>query len=377
MVNNISSILDLINKKIIDKISNKHNINNYLSSDSIILKCYYNFLTILCFFISCSIFYNIFTTDIIRCSNSRTGEEGAENDFLENYCLSYPQLSYNKESLGFALFYKWVPWILILLCNLLYTPKILINHLSCKFIALNLIKITDEVDKMYFNINNKNKNSNDNINNIKRNYDDDDNGYGNDDGCNDDDDDDGYDDDDDKFLLQAKNYINYLIDKRWNKCKYLYLNYLICHIYAFILNILIFFVLDFILQGRFLFYIPNTFPFYRDIDTFSDSMSKIYYPFITCTIPANRIVYGRQDVLKCHLTLMEYYEKIFFIIWIILSVLLFVSFIHVIYIILFLRMNNYNNFLKYLLKKHLNYDLYLYSEKIMLKKKKKNINLLV
>ena len=325
MAAKIASIINIFKSKIIDKIGNKYQYNNYLSSNSNILKMYYNFGTMLCFTITTCIFYNIFMSDQIICSDGFGNYDKKIKFMLVNYCLSYPELPHDKnKERKFALFYKWVPWITSLVCFLLYSVKIMINNFSCNYTAKTLSKIVKMNDDYV---------SNDDIENL---------------------------DDDDNNNIDKNDCINYLqtyIDTQWNKCKSLYFRCLLCHIYAFVLNISLFFLLDFLLQGRFLYYIPDTFPFYRDPINFSDKISQFFYPFVKCTIKPNILQPSRQEDLTCHLTLMEYYEKIFFMLWIFFAVLLILNFIYIIYL-LFLWSKNYNRFLHYLLKKCLDSNLY-------------------
>ena len=105
------------------------------------------------------------------------------------------------------------------------------------------------------------------------------------------------------------------ISIKWDKCKPMYFCCLFCHLYSLLLNIAIFFVLDFFLQQRFLLYVPKIWPMTRDPEGFSDVMSKEFYHFSRCQVPSGRLVFGRTEHLQCYLTLMEYYEKIFVFIW--------------------------------------------------------------
>ena len=159
--------------------------------------------------------------------------------------------------------------------------------------------------------------------------------------------------------------IENLINIRWNKCKYIYWNCIITHIYTLLLNIKLIFLLNFLLQGRFLSYLTNTYPFKRDIHHFSDNMSQIFFPFSECKV---KFLTPRTENITCHLTLMEYYEKIFFIVWLYLIILPIFTFLNLLYLSLGFR-NNYNSFFVHLLKKHLNYNLFLTAENIIKKNK--------
>ena len=366
MATKISSIVDVIKSKIINKLSNKYNCSNYLSSNSTILRLYFHFGTLFCFLISSCVFYNVFMTSQILCHDGYGNikdTNGKINILYENYCLSYPLLSNDRKK--FALFYKWIPWIMLLLSVLLYTPKIVINNSSCNFIASSLTKIND-------NSNNNTKKSKNNKNKNNKQCDED---YFYDDFAFDTDNNDNSNNDNNN---NNNNYqINYdikeLIYTRWNKCKNIYWGCMISHIYALILNIGLIFLLDFLLQGRFLLYVPKTFPFNRDAIDFTDPMSQTFYPFAECNIKDGTLIIGRSERAYCHLTFMEYYEKIFFIIWLYLFIMPFLLFFHIIYL-LFLWRNNYNAFFEYLLRKNLSFNLYYKAKKIINKKQRKNSN---
>ena len=329
MPRNVISFIDIIKTKIIDKFSNKKHINNYQSSNSLILVMYFYFGTSFFFFTSCCIYYNVFMNEIIICKDGH--EPSKQISFLyENFCLSYSKLLTGE----FALFYRWVPWITTLCCILLYTPKILINKSSCNFTALYLMKINNLNNQQYFEGGGggggKRKST------------------------------EHYLDD------RIENFLEDLISKLWNNSKSLYWKCLLVHIYTLFLNIFLIFLLDFLLQGRFILYVPNTFPFTRNMTHFSDRMTQIFYPFSECSIEP--VIQGRTEFLTCHLTLMEFYEKIFFLVWLYLYILPIFTLIYIIYLISLIR-DNYNYFLKHLLNNHLNYDLLLKCKFILLKKK--------
>ena len=333
----IVSIIDLIRLKILDKLTNRKNTSRYLSSNSFILSLYFHFGTSFFFFISCCIFYNVFMTDIILCSDGFNKGAVFEKKLpllYINYCLSYPKL----EDDSFALFYKWVPWIISTCCFILYTPKILINKFSCNFIAFHLMKINAIEIDYYFHENDKKKKKNNNNNNRDH-------------------------------MKRITSLLEELINLRWNKCKVIYYQCFFIHVYTLMLNIFLIFLLNFLLQGRFLFYVFNAFPFQRDPEQFSDKMSQTFYPFSKCKMEKNIIMFGMEEHLRCHLTLMEYYEKIFFIIWLYLFILPIFTFMYILYLFSLFK-NNYNSFLEHFLKKHLNYNLFVMCKSIIHKKMK-------
>lgn len=332
----ILSIIDLIRLKVLDKLTSKKNTSRYLSSNSFILSLYFHFGTSLFFFISCCIFYNVFMTDIILCSDGFGSGAAFEKKSLPfvyvNYCLSYPKLNDGS----FALFYKWVPWIISTCCFILYTPKVLINKFSCNFIALHLMKINNVENDYYFYDEDRKKKNNNRDNSSYKNI----------------------------YTKKITNLLEELVKLRWNKCKVIYYQCLFIHVYALMLNIFLIFLLNFLLQNRFSFYVFNAFPFQRDPEEFSDKMSQTFYPFSSCTIPKRTVMFDREERLQCHLTLMEYYEKVFFIIWLYLFILPIFTFMYILYLFSLFK-NNYNSFLEHLLKIHLNYNSFVICKNII------------
>ena len=315
----MNSFLDLLKTKIVSKLSDHHKFNSYLNCDSFVLQLYHKIGVVIFFLLYTGITLNQFIETPIVCNPGFNTEKKVEFHYV-NYCLSYPKIKDNK----YALFYKWVSWIMFILCILFYSPKVFVNHLSCKYTSTHLLQASKLNNNFKHNNTNKKKDAEEN---------------------------------NEKSCHYKKRDFDDFISIKWNKCKEMYFRCLFCHLYSLILNVATFCLLDFFLQQRFLLYVPKIWPMTRDAENFSDAMSVTFYPFSKCVVPMDRLVHSREEVLYCHLTLMEYYEKIFVFIWFYLVLLFIVNLIYVIFLG-FLCRNNYNAFFIHLIKKSVDYNLY-------------------
>ena len=347
MATKILTVFDIIKIKLLNTLTQKKPIHKYLSSDSFFLSLYFNFGSFFFFLTSCCIFYNVFMTDTIFCNDGfDLGSAKGQKIFpiYINYCLSYPMLLNKKKS--FALFYKWVPWITTVVSFLLYTPKIVMRKMSCNFIALNFMRINDPNPE---EAEGAEKNDISSIalsdfNDVRREK-----------------------RENKHHRIPKENlWLGKLIRVRWNRCNDVYWKCLFSHAYALILNVGLIYLLDFFLQGQFVGYVPQAFPFRRNMTTFLDETTQIFYPFCECTLTI--VITGRVEKIRCHLTLMEYYEKIFIFVWFYLIILLILTWLYTLYLCSLFR-DNYNAFLEHLLKKHLNFHLLLLSKNIIKKKR--------
>jgi len=115
----------------------------------------------------------------------------------------------------------------------------------------------------------------------------------------------------------------------------LFHRYLSLNIIAFVLNVSSMRFLDFFLQGRFMTYGLTDF-YNRDPQFFTDLMSRIFPPFVTCSItPYMQLMNERTEEFGCHLTLMELYEKIFFALWWWMIVVMVANVVYVLFLVSF------------------------------------------
>lgn len=100
----------------------------------------------------------------------------------------------------------------------------------------------------------------------------------------------------------------------WNA--FIYKGYVMSHIFALLTNIIGILTVDTLLQNNFLTLVVSLYPFERDSQHFSDPLSLLFPPFVTCKVgPEMMLLNYRTEVIGCHLTLMELYEKFFIALW--------------------------------------------------------------
>ena len=130
----------------------------------------------------------------------------------------------------------------------------------------------------------------------------------------------------------------------WNA--HVYTGYIGCHFFALVVNIIGILSINTLFQNKFLSLVINLYPFRRDSEHFSDELSLLFPPFVTCKVgPEMMLLNYRTEVIGCHLTLMELYEKFFIGLWFWLAFLLAVTICQLISILMlgvfkFLQKNN-------------------------------------
>ncbi|KAF2366317.1 Innexin [Trinorchestia longiramus] len=100
-----------------------------------------------------------------------------------------------------------------------------------------------------------------------------------------------------------------------------YYKWILCHVFANLVVLAAVYYFNFVLQGTFVTLVPDVmFKLRRDPRYFSDPLSTIFPPFVECQISEFHKVVDRNEFnFGCHLTLMELYEKLFFITWCVLA----------------------------------------------------------
>ena len=116
----------------------------------------------------------------------------------------------------------------------------------------------------------------------------------------------------------------------------IYLKNLALTVLCLAINLLVFFGLDYSLSGRYLTYVFKIFPFERDMEQFSDYMSRTFPPFGECQIKSiHKLVSERTEVYGCHMTHMELFEKVFAVYWLMLVFLMAASVVYIFYLVSF------------------------------------------
>ena len=272
----LSVVLDVILDKVLGK---KPSVDShFLTSNSIIIEYFYRHTVYLLFIIYSLSIYNGFNEKIINCINSHNSQIEPSAD-IYYFCLTYPFVISNENKKIYILFYKWVPWILLICGFMFCIPKSMVKFTSCTHTSKFLSNITTH-------------------------------------------------------NIAGKDICSFL-NTNWDTFKCIYISSLFCHIFTLVVNMSIFFMLDFCLQGRFFYYIPETYPFNRT--PFSDNISTIFFPpFVFCNVTNHDLYFERIDIHKCYLFLMDYYEKIFIGLWL---WIVFLTIITILYILFLLSFN--------------------------------------
>ena len=253
--------------------------------DGMVLRMHYQW-TFWCMLGSFSaIWFSWFHRDVILCASHYNADTQVRMDYV-NICLSYPFLQGDNGTRRYILFYRWVHWVLLITAALYYIPhkisktaensklKKLFEDLSIAAHRYDGHSEKEQVDRTarYFSTN-----------------------------------------------LHTHNG--------------LFFKYLICNFLALIVDVITFRFFDFVFQGRFLKYGIMTYPFSRNVEDFDDYMSQTFPPFVRCELGETyQLTNKRHEILGCHLTVMELYEKIFFVLWIWLIFLTCMTLLYICYL---------------------------------------------
>ncbi|XP_076059296.1 innexin inx2-like isoform X2 [Oratosquilla oratoria] len=233
-----------------------------------------------------SVWYSWYHRDVITCASHFNAETQVRLDYI-NICLSYPYVDSESNKRRYLLFYRWIHWTLLLMAAMFYIPR--------KFSkSSENAKVKKLIEDLAVNSHR-------------------------------------YDQVERDLVDRTAKYILYNM-KTHNG---LYYKYLTCNLIALMVDIFCFQFLDFVLQGRFLRYGFQAFPFTRDPLTFTDYISQMFPPFARCELShANKLTSQRTEQLGCHLTVMELYEKVFLGLWVWLIVLTAMTVAYIIFLAL-------------------------------------------
>jgi len=259
--------------------------------DGVILKMHYRwtfFIFIGTFF---AVWYQWYARDVITCVTHFNADTQVRLDYV-NICLSYPYLDEGQDENGkekrrYILFYRWIQWSFFVLAGIYYIPRKMSKHWEnpkCK-------KLIEEL------------------------------------ACN------SYRYDNAEQTLLDKVVLYMVANIRTHDI--LYIKYIALNVVALFIDIVTMQYFDFLLQGRFLRYGIDAYPFERDPDHFTDYMSQMFPPFVMCNINEQKKLVGqRSEKLGCHLTIMELYEKIFLLIWLWMIIMITFTTIYIIVLVL-------------------------------------------
>ena len=237
-------------------------------TDNLIIRLHYQYtfwLLVLIYSVVWNAWYN---KDVLTCVNTFNADVQMRQDYL-NICFTYLFVPQPNGDRRYLFFYRYIHWIMIGVGCLYYLPRKFSKHYDdqkVKKLINDIVGFTCKSD----------------INAEKG------------------------------MVERISKYMGFYLGSH-NR---LYFNNLICSILALAIDILSFHVIDYTLHGRFINYGVMSIPFKRDPMYYTDYMSQTFPPFVRCEIsPMNKLSGKRTEVLGCHLTLMELYEKLFMILW--------------------------------------------------------------
>jgi len=256
--------------------------------DGLVLRMHYRwtfFIMLGGFF---TVWYQWYHRDVITCVSHFNADNQVRLDYI-NICLSYPFVKLPDGRRRYLTFYRWISWSLLILAALYYIPR----KMSKNFDNTRAKKLMEDLAA-----------------NAHR-----------------------YDPAEKELVDRAARYIIFNM-KTHNG---LYYKYLTVNVVALFVDIFTINYLDFLLQGRFLQYGFKAYPFERDPEKFTDYMSQTFPPFASCELShENQLVAKRTELLGCHLTIMELYEKVFLCVWIWLIILTAITCAYIIFLIMML-----------------------------------------
>ena len=237
--------------------------------DGFVLKMHYQwtFWIMLAGF-SC-IWYSWYHRDVITCVSHFNAETQVRLDYI-NICLSYPYIQEQpSHDRRYLMFYRWVHWTLLVLAAFFYIPR----KISKNSENPRVKKLLEDLCVLSVR----------------------------------------YDHTEREHVDRAARYLAHNL-KTHNG---IYFKFLCCNVVALVVDILCFQFLDFVFQGRFLYYGWMAYPYAREPETFTDYMSRTFPPFAKCELGVDQKLLGqREEMFGCHLTVMELYEKVFLAIWV-------------------------------------------------------------
>ncbi|CAL4139464.1 unnamed protein product, partial [Meganyctiphanes norvegica] len=205
----------------------------------------------------------------------------------QNICLSYPYIEEDGEERRYILHYRWIPWAFLLLAAVYYIPRIA-SHSFSNTISKQLKHLLANARGDAF---------------------------------------------DDPEAVEFKAAIEYMKENKGSHngiyWKYIGLNFLALGVDVFTM-----FLLDLLLQGRFIHYGLSLAEHYnRNPEDFSDEISRTFPPFVRCKIERVHLVVSSDEITYgCHLTFMELYEKVFLLLWFWLVIMISITILYIIYL---------------------------------------------
>ena len=271
-------------------------------SDGFILRMHYQWMFWFMIAVFGAVWYSWYHRDVIVCVSQFNAEIPLKVEYT-NVCLSYPYLN-GSDAKRYLMFYRWTHWIMLCLAAVYYLPRKFLKKTENR----KLNKIFHEVSL-----------------NTNR-----------------------YDCIDEDKLNKVTQYFAYNMGSHDE----IYHGYIISNIVALISDAVTFAFLHWLFQYRFGNLIYNSWPFNRDNVEFSDYLSVTFPPFVDCQLtPQHELVSNRTEVIGCHLVLMEFYEKVYVVLWLVLVLIITITSLYTLFLACFKFKRFYKPLLKYISNK--------------------------
>lgn len=264
------------------------------SSSSPVTYLYHKYSVYLFTVLYCLQAYRWHCSKTIFCFKQSYAEEFVIQDVV-NFCLSYSYLEMEGKKRVYIMHYRWIPWCILFLIVLFYTPKQVVKFTSCTLLVNFFKRITTGINECNYTYRTTDKTDKEDVlaHDIA------------------------------EYLSRHKGYSNAS-----------YANCVVVHVYTLLVNILGIYLLDLMLDGKFISYVPRIyFLSQNNIQTFKGGTFEIFPPFVDCATSTNDFGVGRQEFLRCHLPFMEMYERCFVIIWVWLAGLLTLNVCYLLYLL--------------------------------------------
>lgn len=263
--------------------NNKHGVST--TCDGFILRMHYRWTFYLLMTTFLTVWFSWYYREVISCVIDFDSSKRVDRLDYINICLSYPYITDVGGNKRYILFYRWISWSFLLLAGLYYMPRKVAKTLENELPSYHHRLFEDIAVEKITPV---------------------------------------------EMVEKTINYITVTLGTNNN----LYIEYFVANFVALVVDIITFFYLNFILQGRFIVYGYTAYPFNRDPEKFNDYISQTFPPFVLCTLSPgqNQLTTGREELIICHLTLMELYEKVFLILWVWLIVLIFCTCCYIIFL---------------------------------------------
>lgn len=257
-------------------------------TDGPILKMHYKYTFWLTMAGFAAIWYSWLHRDVIVCVSHFNADLQVRLDYL-NICLSFPYITNEDGSKQFLLYYRWVHWVLFLVAFAFYLP-----HKIAK--GGDNIKLNKLVEYLA-------------------------SGMGHYEG----------------YEFQMVDSVARFFAINMRTQDKIYYRYLFSNVFALFINIVVFFSLDALLLNNFASLGYEAYPYVRDGQFLSDHLTKVFPPFADCQISTEQMLINkRTEKFGCHLTAMEFYEKLFLAIWFWLIALMIITSFYILFLCCFL-----------------------------------------